>query len=526
MNIIETQNLTKQFGTFYANRDIDLSVQEGEIRAIIGENGAGKTTLMNMLYGILRPTRGELYWRGEKVVLTSPKDAIHLGIGMVHQHFKLVNSMTVFENILLGEEIRKEVALFGKKIALPFLDIAKEKREVQALIDRLNFQLNVDDTVGDLSVGACQRVEILKMLYRNVEVLILDEPTAVLIPQEIDALMETLRMLKQERKTIIIITHKLAEVKQCADSISVIRAGHIVCTVPNDDAATQEFLAEKMVGHKVALVARRSPKPVGDKVLYAIQNLTGLNKYGQKVVNNVSFEIHENEIVGIAGVEGNGQSELVLMLSGLMECESGTVRLQGRDITGYWPDTIRSMGVGIIPEDRYAQGLCRPMRVSQNLIAGYHGLKQFCRHGFMNKKAIRSNKEKLCKRYDIRLSADDPPVAALSGGNAQKIIIARELDQNPMMLLACQPTRGVDVGATEFVHESLIQTRDEGKAVLLISSDLAEIMSLSDRILVMYKGEIVGEFDAKTTERMELGLYMSGAKRQAPVSIGRGDGQE
>lgn len=516
MNIIETKNLTKQFGSFYANRDINLAVQEGEIRAIIGENGAGKTTLMNMLYGIIRPTSGELYLRGKRVELASPKDAIKQGIGMVHQHFKLVNSMTVFENILLGEEINKEKVLFGKKIKSPFLDIARERQEVQALIDRLDFQLDVDDTVGDLSVGACQRVEILKMLYRNVDVLILDEPTAVLIPQEIDALMETLLRLKEEHKTIIIITHKLAEVKQCADSISVVRAGRVVCTVMNDNEVTQEFLAEKMVGHKVSLVAERSSKPVGEHVLYSVQNLTGLNKYGQEVVHNVSFVIHENEILGIAGVEGNGQSELVLMLSGLMECERGTVKLKGKDITGYWPDTIRSMGVGIIPEDRYAQGLCSSMRVSQNLIAGYHSLKPFCRHGFMDKKAIRENKERLCKEYDIRLSADDPPVAALSGGNAQKIIIARELDQNPTFLLACQPTRGVDVGATEFVHESIIKARDEGKAVLLISSDLGEIMNLSDRILVMYKGEIVGEFDAKTAERMELGLCMSGVKRQSP----------
>ncbi len=523
MSIIETKKLTKQFGTFYANKDIDLSVEEGEIRAIIGENGAGKTTLMNMLYGIIKPTSGQLYWKGKEVNLTSPKDAIKLGIGMVHQHFKLVSSMTVYENILLGEEINRERTLFGKKVKSPFLDIDREKREVQELIDRLDFQLNVNDKVADLSVGACQRVEILKMLYRNIDVLILDEPTAVLIPQEIDALMETLRKLKQENKTIIIITHKLAEVKQCADSISVIRAGQVICTVKNDDAATQEFLAEKMVGHKVSLAARRSPKPVGENVLYSVKDLTGLNKYGQKVVDHVSFEIHENEIVGIAGVEGNGQSELVLMLSGLMECESGAVKLKGQDITGCWPDTIRAMGIGIIPEDRYAQGLCAPMSVSRNLIAGYHGLKKFCRHGFMNKKAIRENKEKLCREYDIRLSAGDPQVAALSGGNAQKIIIARELDQNPMMLLACQPTRGVDIGATEFVHENIIRTRDEGKAVLLISSDLGEIMNLSDRILVMYKGEIVGEFDARTTERMELGLYMSGAKRQTPMVVDGGE---
>lgn len=509
--IIETKNLTKKFGDFTAVDDISLSVEQGEIRAIIGENGAGKTTLMNMLYGILQPTSGSLAINGETVVLRSPKDAIELGIGMVHQHFKLVESLTVYENILLGAEINKTRKIGGKTFRSALIDNETEREKVQALIDQFKFQLNVDDRIRDISVGAKQCVEILKMLYRKANVLILDEPTAVLIPQEVNELMNRLQELKKNGHTIIIITHKLGEVKMCADNISVIRNGRLIGTVPNDDRTTEEDLAQMMVGRPVINTVR-SEKPVGERVILDVKGLTARDYNGRDVIKDVSFAIHENEILGVAGVEGNGQTELMWLLSGCMKVTGGNVQVDGVDVTADWPDQLRKSKVGIIPEDRYRQGLCLHNKVSENLIAGYHSKPEFCRRGIMQYDNIRENKEKLRKQFDIRLSSDDPLVSELSGGNAQKIVVAREMSNNPDLMLACQPTRGIDIGATEFVHQSLINLRDMGKAILLISSDLAEVMALSDRIVVMYRGQITGEFDARTVTPEELGLYMSGAR--------------
>lgn len=521
MSIIEVRNLTKKFGEFKANDNINLSIEKGEIRAIIGENGAGKSTLMNMLYGIYQPTEGQIYFDGKPVSFKSPKDAIAYGIGMVHQHFKLVPSLTVYENIMLGAEINKKYKM--GKITIPgiLIDNKLERQKIKELIEHFNFQIDVDDRIRDISVGARQRVEILKMLYRNVNVLILDEPTAVLIPQEVDELMTRLMDLKKMGQTIIIITHKLNEVKMCADNISVMRRGKLVGTVPNDNNVTKEDLAQMMVGRTVLLNTKKSGKPSNmNKVVFSIENLSAKDSGGRRVVNNVSFKIHEGEILGVAGVEGNGQSELMLLLTGLMKNDGGSIKINGKDVTSLWPNDLRKEGLGVIPEDRYRQGLCLDNPVSLNLIAGYHSNPEFCKYGFINFKNVKMYKEKMVKEYDIRFSGNDPKVSVMSGGNAQKIIIAREFSQDPKVLLACQPTRGVDIGATEFVHRSILELRDEGKAILLISSDLSEVKGLSDRIIVMYQGRIVGEFKSDKVTDEEIGLYMSGgAEAQKKPSL-------
>lgn len=507
MNVIETRNLTKYFGKFCANHDISLEIKQGEIRAIIGENGAGKTTLMNMLYGILQPSSGDVLIRGETVKMSSPKDAIAHGLGMVHQHFKLVPSLTVFENVLIGTEITR----FG------IIDGKQECQRVAELIEKYNLHLSADDKVADLSIGAMQRVEILKMLYRDVDVLILDEPTSVLTPQEVDELIDSLVELNKQGKTIIIITHKLQEVKKLAHTITVIRHGEMIGTVQSKDA-TMEDLAYMMVGRPVLMNVDKGAKNVDlSDTVYEVKDLKVLGQRGNTAVNGISLQVHRGEILGIAGVEGNGQTEFAKTIYGMMTCRSGSVTLKGQDVTNIWPDELRAKGVGVIPEDRYDEGLCLSMKVSENLIAGYHTRAHVYKKPFFNRKKILENRKKLVEAYDIRLSAEDPNVSGLSGGNAQKIIIAREFAANPDFLICCQPTRGVDVGSIEAIHNQIIRFRQEGKAILLISSELSEIMSLSDRIVVMYKGELVGEFDADNVTAEELGLYMTGVKRAPAI---------
>lgn len=533
MNLIETRGISKCFGDFYANKEIDLAVEQGEIRAIIGENGAGKTTLMNMLYGMLEPTEGEIRLNGKAVRFHSPKDAIRHGLGMVHQHFKLVPSLTVFENIMLGAELTYQVPLGknGKGLPLFLINRKKERAVIEALIKQYRFDLCCDDLVEDISVGARQRVEILKMLYRNVDLLIFDEPTSVLTPQEVEELIENLLELKRQGKTIIIITHKLAEVKQLSDTISVMRRGKLVGTVETD-AVTEEELAQMMVGRKVLLKVDKGENDcTGRPVRYSVEGLTVKDSRGKPVVSDISFSIRQGEVLGIAGVEGNGQSELVAVLTGMMVCDSGRVMLDGKELTNAWPDTLRQVGVGIVPEDRYAQGLCSEMTIAQNLIAGYHAQKPVCKGLFFDKKEILHTRDALVEQYDIRLSEKNANVSSLSGGNAQKIIIAREMHADPVLLIACQPTRGVDIGSIEFIHRKIIELRDAGKAVLLVSSELSEVMGLSDRLIVLYKGEQVGEFPADSVTPAELGLYMIGSKRQAAskaanCSVGGGDLRE
>jgi len=506
MSIIKTINLTKKFGDFTANDEISLSVEKQEIKCIVGENGAGKSTLMNMLYGLLRPTSGKILLHDKETEINSPTDAIALGLGMVHQHFKLVPSLTVYENILLGAELKKS----SKS---PLVDEKKEIEEVTKLIQKYKFELNPTDKIENISVGGRQRVEILKMLYRNVDILILDEPTAVLTPQEVDELFVNLKELRAQGKTIIVITHKLREVMELSDSVTVIKQGKVVGNVLAKDTSEEE-LAQMMVGRDVVLTIQNTfEDKISSEVAYQAENVCTINDYGKEVLHNISFDVHKGEILGVAGVEGNGQSELVKVLTGIMNATQGKISIDSKDVTNKWPDELRREGLGIIPEDRYAQGLCSTMSVADNCIAGYHNSPNVCKCGLLNRKKIKANRDFLLKEFDIRVGDVNGNVGQLSGGNAQKIIIAREFESHPKLLIACQPTRGVDIGSIEFIHNQILDFRNRGNAVLLISSELSEVMSLSDRIIVMYKGEIIGEVSPKNTSSSEIGLLMAGIQK-------------
>ena len=503
-SMLSTKDLTKQFGDFTANDKINFSVREGEIKAIVGENGAGKTTLMNMLYGDLEPTSGAVFLSGKHVRFNSPRDAIANGIGMVHQHFMLVPSFSVYENILLGAEIVNE--------RIPFLVNSKEeKQRCRELIEKYGYDLDVNEKVANLSVGEQQKIEILKMLYRDVDILILDEPTSVLTPQEVDEFLIQLKKLKAKGKTIIIITHKLREVMDVSDSVMVMKQGQVIGNVETDETSEAE-LAQMMVGRKVLLTVQNDHKSVdGRTVMLNVNGLTTNDAAGKTVVNNVSFHIETGEIYGIAGVEGNGQSELVKLLSGMMESTSGSVVFEGQDITNWWVNDLRSKGIGIVPEDRFAEGLCKEMTLCANSIAGSTASKDFSPRGVFSTKRIRDHCQTLIDEYRIRIADFDGNVSQLSGGNAQKLIIAREMFKSPKLLIACQPTRGVDIGAIEFIHRQIIDFRDKGGAVLLVSSELSEVLSLADRVGVMYKGGIIGEVDPQQTTETEVGLLMAGA---------------
>ena len=508
MFVIQTVDLTKKFDKFVANDHINLSVKKNEIKCIVGENGAGKTTLMNMLYGVLQPTSGKILINGEEVRFRSPLDAIAHGIGMVHQHFKLVPSLTVYENILLGVEITKK---WGS-LKTPFIDNATEYQRVKELIDQYHFQLDPGEKVCNLSVGQCQQLEILKMLYRNVDILILDEPTSVLTPQEVDWLIENLKNLSKNGKTIIVITHKLREIMALSDSVTVIRHGKVVGEAMTCDTNEKE-LAQMMVGRDVVLtVSNEGCCPCGTEPVYSVEGVRTVNESGQEVLHGVSFHVCQGEVYGIAGVEGNGQSELVKILTGMMLATDGKVKIGGEDITNLWPDQLRDKKIGIIPEDRYKHGLCRDMTLADNCAAGYLKDKELCTCGVLNKKAMQERCRQYVEKYDIRIADEFGNVSQLSGGNAQKIIVAREFESNPCLIIACQPTRGVDVGSIEYIHKSLLDFRNAGNSVLLISSELSEIMSLSDRVGVMYKGNIIGEVDPKTTSTADIGLLMAGTK--------------
>lgn len=507
MDIVRTENLTKVFGTFFANNTINMSVKENEIKCIVGENGAGKSTLMNMLYGVFKPTSGKIFIRDKEVNFSSPSVAMKHGIGMVHQHFKLVSSLTVYENIVLGIEINKKSK---RGIKLPFVDNKRELEEIRQLIEEQHMELDPLEKIENLSVGARQRVEILKMLYRKVDILILDEPTAVLTPQEVDQLIITLKKLRDTGKTIIVITHKLREVLELSDSVTVIKQGKVTGNVKTCETNEVE-LAQMMVGRDVVLSVENNNQISKDaKILYSVKDLSTIDGYGKKCLDNININLHENEVLGIAGVEGNGQSELVKVLTGLMVCNEGKINLKNIDVTNMWPDELRANGLGIIPEDRYREGLCSSMSIAENCIAGYHQLPIFCNKGIMNRKVIRENRDTLLKDFDVRVGDVSGNVGQLSGGNAQKIIISREMGQNPEVLLACQPTRGVDVGSIEFIHSQLLKYRNQGHGILLISSELSEIMSLSDRIMVMYKGKIIGEVNAREATTEQIGLLMAG----------------
>lgn len=510
MAIIQTVQLTKMFGDFTAVKQVDLTIESGEINAIVGENGAGKSTLMNMLYGLLKPNAGEIRLNDEPVVFDSPADAIRYGIGMVHQHYKLSPSLTVFENVLLGIEINSTVRIRGKTFKLPIVSRRVAKRQVQALIDHYDFNLNADDIVSDLSVSAKQKVEIVKMLYRNVDILIFDEPTAVLTPQESEAFFVTLRAMKKQGKHIILITHKLREVMEVSDCVTVMKQGEVVGRMRTKDTS-EAAIAQLMVGRDVLFRIQKTYHDFSQKpVAFAVHHLSTRNDEGIEVVKDVSFTIREGEIVGVAGVEGNGQSELVAVLTGLMGVTEGQVFLRDQEITGYWPARLRKVGIGMIPEDRYMHGLCQDISIKDNLIAGYHSRKEVCRYGLLKPKQIEQKRDTLIARYDVRVSDKNGLVSSLSGGNAQRLILAREFDADPDVLIAAQPTRGVDIGAIESIHQALLKQAEQGKAIFLVSSDLTDVLNLSDRILVMYKGAIIGELPGETATREAVGLLMAG----------------
>jgi len=499
---IELKGITKRFPGVTANDRVDLAVRVGEIHAIVGENGAGKSTLMRTLYGLYQPDSGTISVRGRPVVIESPRKALDLGIGMVHQHFMLIPVFTVAENVILGSE---PAAGLGR------LRIREADRRVKELSEQYGFALNPSAKVGRLSVGEQQRVEIIKVLYRGAELLILDEPTAVLVPQEVEDLFGNLRRLREQGKTIIFISHKLDEVLEISDRITVLRRGQIVGTV---DAAgtTKAQLAEMMVGRPVLLELEHPPVPPGDVRLEA-RHFT-VEEGRRQAVRDVSLTVRSGEIYGIAGVEGNGQTELVEALVGLRPLKSGVLLIDGRDVTHARARAIRLMGVAHIPEDRHRRGLALPMSGWENMILGHHYRQAFAAGAFLDQPSIDAFVADRVRDYDIRVADVAAPVLALSGGNQQKVIVAREFSFAPKILVAAQPTRGLDIGATEFVQRQVLEARSNGMAVLLISAWLEEVLSLSDRIGVMYGGELVAEFRRGEATAYELGLYMTGAKRK------------
>lgn len=509
--IIETKNLTKYYGDFLAVDNVSIGIQRGKITTIIGENGAGKTTLMNMIYGLIQPSHGEILINGVSTHLRNPKDAIDNKIGMVHQHFKLAPSLTIYENIFLGTE---QLVKFGKFIKTPLIDNKEEIKKVNELLTTYSFVLDPNARVKDISIGLQQRVEILKMLFRDVDTLILDEPTAVLTPQEVEELIIILKKLKDNGKTIIVITHKLKEVMKLSSRCIILRRGKLI-GVYNPMELTEEELAELMVGRAVTLRVNKAKHSFcGIDALYQVSNLCAKGFIGEEeVLHDISLSIRPGEILGVAGVEGNGQSELMMLVSGLLESQKGTIYLDKVDITNSYPDRLRKNGVAMIPEDRFALGLCRGTAISRNLIAGYHFSPPNCKSGLMNYRKIKERSQTLIEQFDIRASGDID-VGSLSGGNAQKVIVAREFSSPLKVLFVSRPTRGVDVGSIEFIHKRILELRESGIAILLISSELSEVLDLSDNIIVFFRGKIVGYFDASETTQEELGLYMMGLRSQ------------
>ena len=501
--VIEMLNITKEFPGIKANDDVTLQLRRGEIHALLGENGAGKSTLMSVLFGLYQPESGIIKKDGQVVQINNPNDATALHIGMVHQHFKLVECFTVLDNIILGAEPMNGLVV----------DRKAARRRVVELSERYGLKVDPDAKIEDISVGMQQRVEILKMLYRDNEILIFDEPTAVLTPQEIDELMEIMRSFKKEGKSILFITHKLAEIKAVADRCSVLRKGKYMGTV-EVGATSVEEMSRLMVGRDVKLVTEKADREPGKTVL-KVEHMTVPSRiHGKNAVKDASLEVRQGEIVCLAGIEGNGQTEFVYALSGLEKMTGGKIFLDGKDVTHASIRERNAMGLSHIPEDRHKHGLVLDYSLENNIVLQRFREPEFQHLGFIKEGAVRQYADRLAEEYDVRSGQGSATITrTMSGGNQQKAIIAREIDREPQLLLAVQPTRGLDVGAIENIHRQILAQRDAGKAVLLVSLELDEVMNLSDRILVMYEGEIVGEFNPKTTDVQTLGLYMAGAKR-------------
>ncbi|MCL9969462.1 ABC transporter ATP-binding protein [Anoxybacillus kestanbolensis] len=500
--VIEMLNIRKVFGNFVANDNITLQLKKGEIHALLGENGAGKSTLMNVLFGLYQPDGGEIRVKGKKVNIANPNVANDLGIGMVHQHFMLVDTFTVTENIILGSEPTK-----GGQI-----DIEKAEQEVRELSERYGLAVDPKAKIADISVGMQQRVEILKTLYRGADILIFDEPTAVLTPQEIQELIQIMKALVREGKSIILITHKLKEIMEVCDRVTVIRRGKGIGTLNVSETNPNE-LASLMVGREVHFKTEKQPSKVGKPVL-EIENLVVKDSRGITAVDHLNLTVHAGEIVGIAGVDGNGQTELIEAITGLIKSESGSIRLNGKEIRNLTPRQITETGVGHIPQDRHKHGLVLDFPIGENMVLQTYYKEPYSKRGILNFKAIYDKARQLIQEFDVRTPDEYTKARALSGGNQQKAIIGREVDRDPDLLIAAQPTRGLDVGAIEFIHKRLIEQRDKGKAVLLVSFELDEIMNVSDRIAVIYEGKIVAIVDPKETTEQELGLLMAGSKRK------------
>lgn len=505
--ILELKGICKYFTGIKANDHVSLDILPGEIHALLGENGAGKTTLMNCVYGLYTPDAGQISWQGKEIKIRSIRDAINTGIGMVHQHFMLIHNMTVLENIMLGLPSRRE----------PFLDKQQVAKEIKELMQTYGLQVDLEAQIWQLPVGVQQRVEILKALYRKARLLILDEPTAVLTPQEVKELFRVLRQLTTAGQAVIIITHKLDEVMAIADRVTVLRDGKVVATLPTAKTDKQT-LAHLMVGRDLSFETNRETRSPGEVIL-EVENLQALNNRNLPALRGVSFTIHRGEILGIAGVAGNGQTELAEVLTGLRRLTAGRIRLKGRDITNYPPRDLYNLNLAHIPEDRQRIGLILDFTLEENAMMGVYYRPPFARGLRVNHEAIKKHTRQLIEQYDIRTSGSSSKTRLLSGGNQQKLILARELDRQPDLLIAVQPTRGLDIGATEFVQRQILAQRNRGAAILYISTELEEIMKLSDRIAVFFEGKIVGLLEASQADLETLGLLMAGSQPLANKEV-------
>lgn len=497
------KNISKTFPLVKANDRVNFAVRPGEIHALVGENGAGKSTLMSILYGLYQADEGEIYIDGQKITIPNPSQAINFKIGMVHQHFMLVPSLTIVENIIIGMEPKQYCI---------FVDLKKAASDIEKLSEKYGFKIDPWLKIEDVSVGIQQRVEIIKVLYRTAEILILDEPTAVLTPQETEELFKILKSLKKQGKTIIFITHKLNEVMAVSDRVTIMRNGKVVGTKETNQTSTFE-IATLMVGRNVLLKTSKKEQCTGKTVL-RMEQVSALNHHKHSVLENISISIKEGQILGIAGVEGNGQNELVEVISGLRPVASGKIFLYDQEISRLNPRKIRELHIAHIPEDRRKRGFIADFSVAENLILGHHYKKPFVRGIFINFFEINKYADRLIKEYDIRPSIKENLLKSLSGGNQQKVIVARELQGKPALLIASQPTRGLDVGSIEFVHKQILKERGEGKAILLVSAELDEILTLSDIIAVLYEGKIVEIMINKEIDRSKLGLLMTGAMKK------------